>query len=234
MSCDGIQRQLTAYLEGELEDERGSVVRGHLRGCAACRQIASDEARVRDALRALPTVDPPAGLWAGVQAQLAAAEIADSERPSWRRALTRWMPVLPRLGAAGLAAAAAGAILYVRAQPGGVGPTAPAPAVIAAPAPVLPAADITAALAAEATQRTDTHADVAEELMALAAEARAAWPPAQAEAFDASVAELRTRIDRAEAGRPRQQAWRALTRYLQRAVVRDDVALAAGVPGGAP
>ncbi len=141
--------------------------------------------------------------------------------------------------AAGLAAAAAGAILYVRAQQGGAEPTAPAPAepipaVSAAPAPVLPADDITAVLAAEATQRTDTHADVADELMALVAEARVAWTPARAQAFDASVAELRTRIDRAEAGRPRQQAWRALTRYLQRAVVRDDVALAAGVPGGAP
>jgi anti-sigma factor RsiW len=75
-SCEQTRRRLTAYLDGDLDADGGTLVRVHLRGCAACRQVASDEAALRDELRALPSVDPPASLWAGVQAQLAAAEEA--------------------------------------------------------------------------------------------------------------------------------------------------------------
>ena len=89
MSCDDIRPQLTAYLDGELADDRGSAIRGHLRGCAACRDAARDEAAIRDGLRDLPPVDPPASLWSGVQARLAAAEVADAERPRWRRVLAQ-------------------------------------------------------------------------------------------------------------------------------------------------
>jgi putative zinc finger protein len=89
VSCDDIRPQLTAYLDGELADDRGSVVRGHLRGCSACRDAARDEAAVRDGLRDLAPVDPPASLWSGVQARLAAAEVADAERPRWRRVLSQ-------------------------------------------------------------------------------------------------------------------------------------------------
>ena len=35
MKCESVRVKLTAYLDGELEDERGSAVRGHLRGCDA-------------------------------------------------------------------------------------------------------------------------------------------------------------------------------------------------------
>src|ERR1700761_6631315 len=97
ITCDTIQPRLTAYLDGELADEDGSEVRGHLRECAACRQIARDEAALRDGLRQLAPVDPPASLWAGVQAQLAAAEVADAHTPWWRRAWRRWTPVMPSL-----------------------------------------------------------------------------------------------------------------------------------------
>jgi hypothetical protein len=121
-TCEMIQPRLTAYLDGELADEHGSVVRGHLRECAACRQRARDEAALRDGLRMLPPVDPPATLWAGVQAQLAAAEIADARRPRWRRAVARWARWVPwtrwapQLAAGGLAAAAAVALLTWRAH----------------------------------------------------------------------------------------------------------------------
>jgi hypothetical protein len=87
VSCNEIRPQLTAYLDGEVDADRGSIIRGHLRGCAACRDVARDEAAIRDGLRDLPPVDPPPSLWAGVQARLAAAEVADAERPRWRRVL---------------------------------------------------------------------------------------------------------------------------------------------------
>jgi Putative zinc-finger len=140
VSCDDIRPQLTAYLDGELADDRGSAIRGHLRGCAACRDAARDEAVIRDGLRDLPPVDPPASLWSGVQARLAAAEVADAERPRWRRVLAqfahapqsalrglRWL-VVPRsagsriaLGA--LVASTAVVLAYWRTHSGVGGPT---------------------------------------------------------------------------------------------------------------
>lgn len=243
MSCERIRTQLTSYLDGELEGHDGSVVRGHLRECPGCRQAAADEAALRDGLRSLPPLDPPASLWAGVQAQLAAAEVADAKRPAWRRALARWMPSAPRFAAGALVAAAAIGVLWWRthrttddvavpdrtiAAPAKAPDPAPAPA----PAALAPPADgdITADLAAEPAHQTETYGDAAEELLALATEARATWSADQSTAFDARVAELRGQVDRAPEGRPKQKAWRELIRYLQGAVVRDEIALAGGAP----
>jgi hypothetical protein len=246
MSCDEVRPRLTGYLEGELDADRGSVVRGHLRECAACRQIAADEAALRDGLRQLPPVDPPPSLWAGVQARLAEAEVADARRPAWRRALARWLPSAPRFAAGALVAAAAVGVLYWRSQRGPDGGTSelasrPAPMTIAttSPTPKLSQShvvvasdrgdpDVSAALAAEAGRVTATYADAAEELLALAGEARGQWTDEQRTSFDARVAKLRGAIDRAAEGRPRQRASRDLIRYLQNAVVRDDIAFAGG------
>ena len=251
-TCETIQPRLTAYLDGELADEHGSVVRGHLRECAACRQIARDEAALRDGLRMLPPIDPPATLWAGVQAQLAAAEVADARKPRWRRAIarwvpwTRWVPSMPQLAAGSLVAAAAVGMLTWRAHraiepsirvdapprdlvvaPAPPSqPPAPAPAVPVAPSPD----DVTADLLADGSRATASYARVIEELMDLAATARAGWTDEQKAAFDARVAALRAGITRAAPGRPQQRAQRALIRALQRAIVRDDMLLASGGP----
>jgi hypothetical protein len=240
VSCESTQRQLTAYLDGDLGAADGSAVRGHLRECAACRQVASDEGKLRDHLRLLPPVDPPASLWAGVQAQLAAAEVADAKRPAWRRALARWMPTMPTFAAGGLVAAAAIGVVWWRTHRAPADEAlatkdpviAPAPAEpkkhVEPPAPTSPAGDITADLAGEKARITASYGDAAEELLALAGEARAQWTVDQKDAFDAKVAELHGLIDRAPAGREQQRAWRDLIKYLRGAVVRDDVTLAGG------
>lgn len=246
MSCTEIQRYLTAYLDGELAPDAGSAVRGHLRGCASCRQAASDEAMLRDGLRQLPPVDPPPSLWAGVQAQLAAAEAADAERPAWRRTLARWLPAMPTFAAGALVAAAAVTLLWWRTHRGPAEEVATAPTpgpalavVQPAPADAAPAGDpavprptpdqdVTADLHGEGAKVTGSYAQVADELAALAGEARALWSADRKASFDTRVAELRAQIDRAADGRPRQHAYRELVRYLQRSVVRDDVALAGG------
>ena len=44
MTCERVRAQLTSYLDGELDGDAGTVVRGHLRTCEACRAIAADEA----------------------------------------------------------------------------------------------------------------------------------------------------------------------------------------------
>ena len=80
-TCDRIRPRLTAYLDGELADDHGSFVRGHLRECAACRQVARDEAALRDGLRLLPP-DPILALVEDpdARATLIAARTADGYR----------------------------------------------------------------------------------------------------------------------------------------------------------
>jgi negative regulator of sigma E activity len=256
MTCDTIQSRLTAYLDGELTDDRGSVVRGHLRECAACRQVARDEAALRDGLRTLAPVDPPASLWAGVQAQLAAAEVADARKPPWRRAvsrwspwarLARWLPATPQLAAGGLVAAAAIGVVYWRAhrldEPPAHIVVATPPEQAPAPAPVrlltvdpdrqetsfLPAGDVTTDLLAEPARTTTSYGQVIEELMTLASSARARWSDERRTAFDARVSALQDGIARAGQPHAQQRAQRVLIRYVQGAVVRDDdVMLASG------
>ena len=231
MSCEKIRPQLTAYLDGELEGDRGTAVRGHLRTCEGCRQMATDEAALRDGLRALPPLDPPASLWAGVQAQLAAEEVAESKRPAWRRAFSRWAPLAPRFGMVMGALAAAAMVLVWRARPHHepVPETAmhepvtapPAPA----PAPHVEAPDVSAELAAAPARMSGDYAQAASELLASAKAESAQWSDDQKKAFDGTVAELQASVDAAAEGRPRQKAYRALIRYLQGAAIRDEVAL---------
>jgi anti-sigma factor RsiW len=242
-NCAHIQPRLTAYLDGELADADGSVVRGHLRECAACREIARAEAVLRDGLRDLAPVDPPATLWAGVQARLAAAEVADAHQPWWRRMARRWTPALPSMAvlrqlAAGTALAAAAVVaLAIRAHHAAPEPGEAPPLAIAAPEPTAPAvaakdpepaADVTADLAADASRTTARYGEVVEELMKLATEARPGWSAERKAAFDAELAGLRATYDRAEPGRPQQRVQRQLIRLLQGAVIRDDVMLASG------
>jgi hypothetical protein len=246
MTCDEIRPRLTTYLDGELEGDRGTVVRGHLRTCDACRQVATDEAALRDGLRALPTLDPPSTLWAGVQAQLANEEVAESRRPAWRRALSRWSvatwQMAPRFAAGGLVAATVIVLLWWR--PWQRDEVEPRPTVvIKTPSPViapqrqekLPAPppshdDVTADLAAEPARVTDSYEAAATELIAEAATVRASWPVDQQVVFDAQLVSLRAGVSAAVEGRPRQQAWRAVIRYVQRAMIRDEVLVAGVTP----
>lgn len=251
MTCDDVRPQLTAYLDGELADDRGSAVRGHLRGCAGCRQAARDEAVLRDALRELPPIDPPATLWAGVQRQLAAAEVADAERPAWRRALARWASRFaawarpaPRWGLAAVVAVAVATIAWrvrrthdvesvaTRPSPPSPQQTTTACLLQPAPPPTTVPADVTAELAGEPDRVTRQYADAASELLALAGPARAQWPDARQHEFDVHLAELCRKIDDAARGKARQRAYRTLVRYLQNTVVRDEIAMAA--PRGQP
>jgi hypothetical protein len=236
VNCSDVQNQLTAYLDGELADDRGSAVRGHLRSCDACRQTAADEGALRDGLRDLPPVDPPASLWANVQAQLANAEVADAQKPAWKRALGRWSRMLapswPQLALGGVAAAAIVTFVVWRSQGEPTETSAPVKVVTTPPAPMpAPASDfgdVTDDLAGEAARVTDSYADAAEELLALANEERTQWTAEQRDTFDTNVADLRQSIETAVDGRPKQKAWRSLIRYLQTAAVRDEVALASG------
>jgi len=249
MTCDDVRPRLTAYLDGDLDPDRGTVVRGHLRTCDACRLISEQESMLRDGLRDLPTVDAPSGMWANIQAQLAAAEISESKRPGWKRALARWTPMLPRFAMGGVLAAAAVTILWWRThesvEPHKVVDVPTQRIEAASPVAIVPSisttgcnleapadTDVTADLAGDAARVTACYAQTATELLALAAESRTAWTAEQRTTFDARVAELQHAIDSApDDARARQRALRAMNRYLQNTLTRDDVALAsAGTP----
>ncbi|MEO8704035.1 MAG: zf-HC2 domain-containing protein [Kofleriaceae bacterium] len=245
MPCERIQAQLPSYLDGELGD-RGSEIRGHLRTCAECRGIAEDEAVLRDGLRDLPAVDPPASLWAGVQARLAVEEVADAERPAWRRALTRWrnvLPTAPRMFAGGLVAAAAVSVLWWKTH------QAPEDGQVAMPVfkPVIDngktliapsqhvatidcmsdgADDVTASLASEPARITSCYQQTIDELLGVAADMRTNWSDDRKTAFDAKVSTMRGAIAKADEGKPQQRLARAMIRYLEGAVIREDVLLA--------
>lgn len=239
MSCEDIRERLTAYLDGDLDPDRGTVVRGHLRTCEACRQVSVDEATLRDGLRRLPTVDPPPSLWAGVQARLAEAEVRESQRPAWRRAVSRWLPSAPRLAIGGALAAAAVALVVWKLGPSEVSePTASEPPARIADHPSMkiessqprpPSApsdqDATADLLAEPARITASYEATAAELLALAKDARPGWSDEAKAAFDAKIAGYRAELTGADE-RARQRTYRAMIRYVQNAVVRDDIMLA--------
>jgi len=249
-TCDKVRPRLTAYLDGELADDRGSAVRGHLRECPACRRVASDEAALRDGLRLLAPVDPPASLWAGIQTRLAAAEVADARLPVWRRAAARWTqwaraarfaPTMRQLAGASFAAAAVVAVVTWRGQRGNEPPTGSvvalgqplsehlaAAATAAAPAPPVSVEDVTADLAAEPARTTASYDRAVVELMKLAEPSRARWSDGDRAAFDARVTVLRGTIAHADQPRSAQRAQRSLIRLLQSAIVRDDMVLASG------
>ncbi|HEY0255246.1 MAG TPA: zf-HC2 domain-containing protein [Kofleriaceae bacterium] len=210
MTCDDVRPQLTAYLDGELEDERGSAVRGHLRGCDECRRAADDEAVLRDELQTLPSLDVPASLWTNVQRRLAEEEVADSKQPRWRLVLARWKHWLPaptpRL------AIASGAIAVIvcvwawrythRADDEivttGAVATAPVPSPPVVETPNTPSAgdtnDVATQVAALPKETSDSYAVAAQELVQLAQESRASWPADRQQTFDAKLASLQKAV----------------------------------------
>ncbi|HEY4243543.1 MAG TPA: zf-HC2 domain-containing protein [Kofleriaceae bacterium] len=229
-SCEHTRADLSAYLDGELGDARISVVRGHLRECAACRAVARDEAALRDGLRALEPVDPPAAMWAGIQAKLAAEEVADAKQPSWRRAVARWSAGFRNLARpialGGIVAAAAVVVAVWHHRSAEDAPViAAVPAPVAAPADVEKDVDVAVDLTHDDARRSASYGGAITELTALAAEARPSWSDEQRTAFDARVAVLRADLAKAP---DKHKAERALVRYLRNAVVRDDVAYASG------
>ncbi len=245
MTCERVRAQLTSYLDGELDGDAGTVVRGHLRTCEGCRATAADEAVLRDGLRSLPSVDPPPSMWAGVQARLAAEEVAESKRPAWRRALARWQRFVPapRIAISGalVAATAIGVIVWKTrelpepAQLAETNPVVVPPQTFApdVPKPARPnctavadASDVTEDLTLDRTRMLVAYDCAISELLTEATSVRSEWTETQRSAFDDQVKAMRESLAKAGDGKPKQRAARAMVTYLQGAVTRDQVLLA--------
>jgi hypothetical protein len=228
VNCERVHAQITAYLAGELDEPTASSLRGHLRLCDACRRLADEHARMVDVLAALPAPEPPAAMWDGVKARLGQAEIEDAGRSRlalwWRRVRPQLVPAVT------LTAAAAIAAVWIARRHGDADEypapvTASAHASPAGPPAAPPAAnhaptgDVTDALADDDAQADKAYRAAADELLADADDARAAWSTSQSRAFDTKLAVLRAAVEHAPLGPDRERAWQALIDFAQRAVV---------------
>jgi hypothetical protein len=205
MRCADVERLVTDYVDGDIDERRSSALRGHLRVCEACAARVEDEVAVRESAASLAPLDPPADLWSAIDARLAEAEIADARRSRvwlwWQRALdgVRRHP-LP-VGLAGAAVAAVVAVWLVRggeesaAHPHHqlaevapeVKPSAP-PILSDDPCDAVATHDEQTLCQMQAADRR--YLDAIAELSQVVAEERAGWPAEQAARFDAAVAEL--------------------------------------------
>jgi hypothetical protein len=189
-------------------------------------------------------------MWAGVQARLAAEEVAESKRPAWRRALARWQRFVPapRIAISGalVAATAIGVIVWkTRETPEPVQLADTNPIVVPpqtfAPSESLPnparpnctqvadASDVTEDLQLDATRMLVAYDCAIAELLTEASNVRGEWTETQRSAFDDKVKAMRAAIAKAGEGKPRKRAASAMVAYLQGAVARDQILLA-GVP----
>ncbi|MEZ4402107.1 MAG: zf-HC2 domain-containing protein [Kofleriaceae bacterium] len=245
MICRELQDRVVAYLDGDLDDRRAAECRGHLRTCDACRALADEHARLRDALTQLPAPDPAPALWGQIRARLDADEVAASQPSRLTRGVTRTLgrlgdwarPALRPLALAGSAAALAVLVVKLRTPTPHGG--AVAPAVALAPAAGAPTATEPAPPVVIMRDALDERADreaveearlrqVTTELLALARPEAATWGAGRAARFDREVERRERAILAAAPGAARARAWHDLTAFLERTALGEQVASAGG------
>jgi predicted anti-sigma-YlaC factor YlaD len=86
MTCDDINLLADDYVDGTCDQVTAASVRHHLRECAACRALAGDLARIRQAAATLGPIAPPANVWAAVQARVESGG-ATASLGDWRQLL---------------------------------------------------------------------------------------------------------------------------------------------------
>jgi len=102
--CDQYLTLLSARLDGPLSPEEEARLRGHLSTCPQCRQAAQELETIHRALRALPRLDPPAGLKDAVMDAIAAETVIPLpvKRPApWKKWLATAAVLAVILGGAG-------------------------------------------------------------------------------------------------------------------------------------
>lgn len=110
--------ELSAYLDGELDEPARASVEQHLAECAACRQALEGLRRLVRRAAALDDRPPTTDLWTGIAARIAAPDLADVVPLTSRR--RRFAFSVPQLAAAAVAlmvvSAGATAVLLPRAS----------------------------------------------------------------------------------------------------------------------
>lgn len=212
MRCAQVQRLSTAYLDGDLDIERTSAVRGHLRGCAECSRLFDDEVAVRTAVSDLDdTLDPPPALWQRICDQVAEAEIRDARRSpvvlAARRLGAAVAPFRLHLVVGLVAAAAVIALVIDGSRPAVVAgleigePELPGTLAVISVAPTIfsphrPAAAAThfEQWALEIRRADQRYEQTIAELREIADGGRAGWSAADADRYDREVARFESKI----------------------------------------
>ena len=70
MNCRTCQRELSAYLDGEVSGARRAEIEAHVAGCAACRQRLAALQQIAAGVRALPRLQPAPQFVADVRRKL--------------------------------------------------------------------------------------------------------------------------------------------------------------------
>jgi hypothetical protein len=83
MTCDDVCLVVDDYVDGACDQVTAASVRHHLQACRACRAMAEDLTRIREASRTLGPVNPPAHVWGGIQARLH-GKPAEVSQGGWR------------------------------------------------------------------------------------------------------------------------------------------------------
>ena len=86
MTCDESALLIDDYVDGACDPVASASVRHHLQGCAACRALAEDLSRIREASSTLGPLPPPAQVWTGIQARLQ-ADAGGTPHGGWRHLL---------------------------------------------------------------------------------------------------------------------------------------------------
>jgi len=87
-TCDDIQKELDAFLSGEIDEPQRSEIQEHLQNCGACAQAAQRLTRLSEVLQTWQAPEPSPLIYPGLKGEL------DRSRSLWKRAIAQ--PFLTR------------------------------------------------------------------------------------------------------------------------------------------
>jgi Putative zinc-finger len=117
MNCEETEAQLSAYLDGRLDEAHRRAVERHLASCSHCRAEAAALRRTIDSVSALPPVEPPPGFSQRVMAQVREEAQPSVPRRSFSLPLWPLWARIPLQAAAVLVIAGLAVYLYELNQP---------------------------------------------------------------------------------------------------------------------
>lgn len=113
MDCQTVEKHLSAWLDGELDEAASEEVSTHIRGCYRCRAKAEALDQAAGHIRDLPRIAAPADFSEKLRQRLESG-------PAWKRFLKRvFTPFHIKIPVELAAAAAVGVLLFFVMMPGG-------------------------------------------------------------------------------------------------------------------
>src|SRR5262249_54174205 len=87
MSCELVERDLSAYLDRELDIDAATAIRSHLTDCVACRRFVAEREALGQLVRSAPYYAAPERLRARLSARTSRSRFAGRFLP-WAAAAT--------------------------------------------------------------------------------------------------------------------------------------------------